>query len=79
MNRKKFLSFGLVVVFLALSQSSNSQNIGLVNIKYADQTITVGGPGADVQGFTSHAIQIAIDAMKVRGGGTVKLIRATMT
>jgi hypothetical protein len=35
--------------------------------------ITVGGPQADVSGFTSAAIQIAVDAMRMRGGGTVEL------
>lgn len=73
MNGRKLLSFALVIVLMALGQSIYCQNIGLVNIKYSDQTITVGGPGADVQGFTSQAIQIAIDALKVRGGGMVKL------
>jgi len=73
MNSRKLLSFALVIVYMALSQSIYSQNIGLVNIKYADQTITVGGPGADVPGFSSQAIQIALDALKVRGGGTLKL------
>ena len=37
------------------------------------QVITVGGPDADIAGFTSGAIQIALDAVKTRGGGTVKL------
>lgn len=73
MISRKVLSFALAVVYMALSQSIYGQNIGLVDIKYADQTITVGGPGADIPGFTSQAIQIAIDALKVRGGGTVKL------
>lgn len=35
--------------------------------------ITVGGQGADIGGFTSSAIQIAVDAIKARGGGTVRL------
>lgn len=49
------------------------QNIGLVDIKNAGCFITVGGPGADIPGFDSRAIQIALDALKERGGGTVKL------
>ena len=35
--------------------------------------ITVGGSGADINGFTSTAIQIGIDALKTQGGGLVKL------
>jgi len=49
------------------------QNIGLVNIKHAEQVISVGGPTADISGFTSQAIQLALDALKTRGGGVVKL------
>ncbi|MGB2866952.1 MAG: right-handed parallel beta-helix repeat-containing protein [Bacteroidota bacterium] len=37
------------------------------------QVITVGGASADVSGFTSAAIQIAVDALRQRGGGTVEL------
>jgi hypothetical protein len=49
------------------------QGIGLVDINHAEKIITVGGPDADIPGFTSGAIQIALDAIKTRGGGTVKL------
>jgi hypothetical protein len=49
------------------------QGIGLVDINHAEKIITVGGPDADIPGFTSGAIQIALDAVKTRGGGTVKL------
>jgi hypothetical protein len=62
------ISISLISAFAAISQ-----NIGLVNIKYAVQVITVGGPTADISGFTSGAIQIALDALKTRGGGVVKL------
>jgi len=44
-----------------------------VDVRYANRIITVGGPGADITGFTSEAIQIALDAIGARGGGTVKL------
>jgi parallel beta-helix repeat protein len=37
------------------------------------QTITVGGSQSDITGFTSAAIQIAVDALTLRGGGTVEL------
>lgn len=62
-----------IILFTALNQFIMSQSIGLVDIRSAEQVITVGGPGADIQGFTSAAIQIALDALKTRGGGTVKL------
>lgn len=66
-----------VFYFLAIVISSNlkayCQVDALVNIKNAEQVITVGGPDADISGFSSSSIQIAIDAIKSRGGGMVKL------
>jgi parallel beta-helix repeat protein len=66
-----------VLVFILFFFCSNTiiygQGIGLVNVKYAEKIITVGGADADIPGFTSGAIQIALDAIKTRGGGTVKL------
>jgi len=50
-----------------------SQVDGLVKVKYSEQVITVGGPDADIAGYSSEAIQIALDAIKTRGGGIVKL------
>jgi len=41
------------------------------------QVITVGGPNADVQGFNSASIQLAVDALTTRGGGTVRLSKGT--
>jgi hypothetical protein len=65
----------LILIFLCFSAFTNisGQGIGLVDIKYAEKVITVGGTDADIPGFTSGAIQIAFDAIKTRGGGTVKL------
>ena len=63
----------LILVSVTLFPDVNCQNIGLVDIRRADLIITVGGHEADVPGYTSRAIQIALDAVKVRGGGTVKL------
>jgi len=63
----------LILFFLALSPGTKSQEIGLARIRNAEQVITVGGPDADVPGFTSQAIQLALDAIKARGGGIVKL------
>jgi hypothetical protein len=73
MRKKLIIS---VVMILALGMTAvkiSGQGIGLVDIRYADQVITVGGPTADIPGFTSGAIQIALDAIGKRGGGTVKL------
>jgi len=73
MNLKlKNLSF-LILISLMPGFGAVGQNIGLVNIKHAKQVITVGGPTADIPGFTSQAIQLALDALKTRGGGVVKL------
>jgi len=72
---KQIIFNGFCLILLWVSDNSNiySQGIGLVDVNYAEQVITVGGPAADVSGFTSEAIQIALDAIKTRGGGTVKL------
>ena len=77
MRKKLIIS---VVMILALGLTAvkiSAQGIGLVDIRYADQVITVGGPTADIPGFTSGAIQIALDAIGKRGGGTVKLNAGT--
>jgi len=67
----------LILVWISVNPEVNCQNIGLVDIRRADLVITVGGPGADIPGFTSEAIRIALDAIKTRGGGTVKLNNGT--
>lgn len=59
------------------NKSVTGQSISLVDIRYSDQVITVGGSEADIPGFTSSAIQIAVDALKTRGGGTIKLNKGT--
>ena len=63
----------LILICFSVNNTIYGQGIGLVDINYAEKIITVGGADADVQGFTSGAIQIALDAIKTRGGGTVKL------
>jgi parallel beta-helix repeat protein len=73
MKNNVFRIFGIFLLYLTLNPVLFSQSIGLVNVRKAQQVITVGGPEADVPGFTSGAIQIALDAIKTRGGGTVKL------
>jgi len=71
--KKIILLSGLIVLLLASTIRTSGQGIGLADIRYAEQQITVGGPDADIPGFTSGAIQIALDALKTRGGGTVIL------
>ena len=44
----------------------------LVSPRIAGQLITVGGPGAQIQGFNNQSIQFAIDAV-AKTGGTVQL------
>jgi hypothetical protein len=69
-------SLGILILSLScifLNTKMYGQGIGLVDVKYAEKIITVGGVNADIPGFTSNAIQIALDAIKTRGGGTVKL------
>ncbi|MFH0842412.1 MAG: right-handed parallel beta-helix repeat-containing protein [Bacteroidota bacterium] len=69
MKRLLVLIFASAVFYSA----GYSQNIGLVDIRRAEQVITVGGSDADIPGFTSDAINMAVDALKTRGGGTIKL------
>jgi hypothetical protein len=72
--RNKIVGFLNILLFcLVFNSGLKSQEIGLVMIRNAEHVITVGGPDADVPGFTSQAILIALDAIKTRGGGTVKL------
>jgi parallel beta-helix repeat protein len=63
----------IILICFSVNSSIYSQGIGLVDVRYGEQVITVGGLDADVPGFTSEAIQIALDAIKTRGGGIVKL------
>ena len=48
--------------------------ITVVKVKKEEKTITVGGEKADITGFTSQAIQTAVEAVHNLGGGTVKLM-----
>ncbi len=75
---------GCVVLLLAaqyaragLVVEKAGQPAGIVKAIEEPQVITVGGAEADIAGFTSGAIQIAVDAMKARGGGTVMLSAGT--
>jgi len=63
----------LLISSETLSEQATSKVEGLVSPKHKKQVITVGGQQADVKGYTSDAIQIALDAISMRGGGLVKL------
>jgi parallel beta-helix repeat protein len=56
----------------SLILSHSSQTVSL-NPGSESQVVTVGGVGADIPAFTSEAIQLAVDTIKSRGTGTVKL------
>jgi len=73
MDSKILRLLGVIIICLSVSSVTYGQNIGLVDVRRADQIITVGGQGADIPGFTSEAINLALDALKLRDGGTVKL------
>lgn len=70
-------SICLFILFQVFSMDLLGQTEGLVQKKQAPQVITVGGQNSDMSGYTSAAIQIALDALKSRGGGTVKLEKGT--
>lgn len=57
----------------AVKDSSTNPHQATVWSKLPNRVITVGGDKADVKGFTSQAIQIAVDAVHHLGGGTVKI------
>jgi parallel beta-helix repeat protein len=73
MKKKLFGLSNLLIILFLVNFNLFSQVNGLVNVKYSEQVITVGGPDADIPGYSSGSIQIALDAIKSRGGGTVKL------
>ena len=66
--------------FAPVTSKSSLQEQALVRPKAAKQVITVGGPQADITGYTGEAVQIAVDALKTRGGivrlesGTYKIM-----
>jgi len=58
-----------------ISHKSDSGVVSVVHKITSQRVITVGGNNAEIQGYTSVAIQTAIDALKESGkGGTVKLM-----
>jgi hypothetical protein len=73
MKPKSFVVFSLLLIWISANSIIYCQGTGLLDVKHAEQIITVGGNDADISGFTSEAIQIGLDATKSRGGGIVKL------
>jgi len=65
--------FVLAAAAILHSQSFKREVKALVEPNFPQQIITAGGEGADVSGFTSEAIQRAIDALPAERGGTVVL------
>lgn len=60
---------------VSINHKSDSGVVSVVHKIRSARVITVGGNNAEIQGFTSVAIQTAIDALKEAGnGGTVKLM-----
>lgn len=62
----------LLFTFEIYAQPHNFVVDALVNPKLQEQIITVGGLDADIHGYTSEAIQLAVDALP-EFGGTVML------
>ncbi|MFC1562880.1 right-handed parallel beta-helix repeat-containing protein [candidate division KSB1 bacterium] len=71
--RADFFSVLVIVFFFIFAGNLLGQVDALVSPKYAGQLITVGGSEADIPGYSSDAIQLALDAVNTRGGGIVKL------
>lgn len=79
------LSFPVVMPACAAQQHPASAASGpgpshdntIVSTKRIRQVITVGGTDADIAGYTSAAIQMAVDALTTHGGGVVRLMPGT--
>ncbi len=64
----------LVIPLLITPVTAGSKNSDvLYQTRRTPEVVTVGGPTAQISGFTSSAIQLAVDALVTRGGGTVRL------
>jgi hypothetical protein len=59
------------------SSSGEKKVEGLVTPRFSTSVISIGGPSADIGGFTSKAIQLGVDALKSRGGGVIRLNSGT--
>ena len=64
--------------FHELAYAEDTQSVSVVNPVIPQKRLTVGGTNADIQGFTSEAIQTAIDALhNTFKGGTIMLLPGT--
>lgn len=68
----KRLSLLLLLVLPIISYSQQKKADALVSPKIAKMEITVGGPNADISGYTNQSIQFAINTV-AKTGGIVKL------
>jgi hypothetical protein len=74
----KAISILLMLLISATIFAQNEEKTAeaLVKPRITKTTIIVGGEGADINGFTSQVIQLAVDAV-AKTGGTVKLTPGT--
>ncbi len=77
--KRKLFHFSSTILMLSFFIVSNlySQTASHIIPRYLKQVISVGDANADIPGFTSEKIQIALDAVKARGGGMVMLSPGT--
>jgi hypothetical protein len=71
MKNLLFASLCLFTFSISYSQPGNYKVDALVTPIKPERTLTVGGEGADVQGYTSKSIQFAIDALTASGGTVI--------
>jgi hypothetical protein len=80
----KKTKYGILAVLLLWTISwptdqVDKPGVALLQPQRTSRTITVGDDKADVHGFTSTAIQTAIDALRIHNGGTIRLTAGTFT
>ncbi len=61
------------------AEQVDKPGVALLHPQRTARTITVGDDKADVRGFSSAAIQTAIDALRIHNGGTIRLTAGTFT
>jgi hypothetical protein len=61
----------LMLACSSFAQTDDYKVDALVKPKVQERIITVGGINADIQGFTSEAIQLAVDALPPEGGTVI--------
>ena len=74
-----FLGFGGSEGGLTVSHSANGRRVAAGTPIRSQIRVTVGGPGADIVGKHSRAIQAAIDYVHGVGGGVVELAEGEFT